>query len=305
LGEKLNIDLGSPVLDIAIALSFVFFLLSLVASALTEAWAWARNLRAKNLREGLEGMLGDKELVKKIFEHPLVRTELVRDEATKTAAIATRQPTLKKERGPSYIAPHNFVMAFKDEVTAGNASVDTQLTALGLSHEKLAAGAADQKQTDETLEKWFEDAMDRVNGWYKRHAQVVTLIIAAIVAFGMNASALRIVERLDKEPTVRATLVAQAEAAAKPAKVEEPSLKEAADAASDAYDKVDALQLPIMWAGANVPTNLGGILSALLGCFLTMVAISLGAPFWFDTLTKLSNLRAAGKKPKEGAEATA
>jgi hypothetical protein len=316
----LNIDLGSPALDIAVSLSFVFFLLSLIASALTEGWAWFRNLRAKNLREGLEGMLGDPVLVDKILKHPLIRTELARDGTDKTPAFAPQADAAdappEKERGPSYIAPRNFAMAFKAERGAeleraqdraefleDEDVVGRQLSALGLSSETLSG--ADAKATDETLEEWFEDAMDRVNGWYKRHAQVVTLVIAAIIAFGLNASTVRIVERLDKEPAVRATLVAQAEAAEGPAKVEETSLKEAAQAASGAYDKVDALKLPIMWAGENVPTSLAAILSTILGCLVTTAAISLGAPFWFDTLSKLSNLRAAGKKPEADAKAPA
>lgn len=36
----------------------------------------------------------------------------------------------------------------------------------------------------------------------------------------------------------------------------------------------------------------------LLGWFLTIVAVSLGAPFWFDILNKFINIRDAGKKPK-------
>ncbi|MFZ4662932.1 MAG: hypothetical protein ACOYNY_38350 [Caldilineaceae bacterium] len=35
------------------------------------------------------------------------------------------------------------------------------------------------------------------------------------------------------------------------------------------------------------------------GFFLTIVALSLGAPFWFDLLGKLVNLRSTGKPPKE------
>jgi hypothetical protein len=38
-----------------------------------------------------------------------------------------------------------------------------------------------------------------------------------------------------------------------------------------------------------------------LGCFLTAAALSLGAPFWFDLLNKLVNLRSAGEKPESGA----
>ncbi len=41
------------------------------------------------------------------------------------------------------------------------------------------------------------------------------------------------------------------------------------------------------------------IQSHWLGWLITAAAVSLGAPFWFDLLNKLVNLRAAGKKPKE------
>lgn len=37
----------------------------------------------------------------------------------------------------------------------------------------------------------------------------------------------------------------------------------------------------------------------LAGFFLTIVALSLGAPFWFDLLNNLVNLRSTGKPPKE------
>jgi len=38
----------------------------------------------------------------------------------------------------------------------------------------------------------------------------------------------------------------------------------------------------------------------VLGWFLTIVAVSLGAPFWFDLLNKIVNLRNAGQKPQTG-----
>ena len=51
-----------------------------------------------------------------------------------------------------------------------------------------------------------------------------------------------------------------------------------------------------------------GLLSEhLLGWLLTAIAVSLGAPFWFDMLKKIVNLRAAGREPQkkatEGAKA--
>jgi len=37
------------------------------------------------------------------------------------------------------------------------------------------------------------------------------------------------------------------------------------------------------------------------GWFLTTVAVSLGAPFWFDTLQRFMNIRGGGKKPEADA----
>jgi hypothetical protein len=42
----------------------------------------------------------------------------------------------------------------------------------------------------------------------------------------------------------------------------------------------------------------GAIFSKLIGVLLTMFALSLGAPFWFDLLNKIVNLRAAGRAPE-------
>jgi hypothetical protein len=46
------------------------------------------------------------------------------------------------------------------------------------------------------------------------------------------------------------------------------------------------------WRGAE-------IVSKLVGFLLTAFALSLGAPFWFDTLNKLINIRTAGRAPDE------
>ena len=43
------------------------------------------------------------------------------------------------------------------------------------------------------------------------------------------------------------------------------------------------------------------LLSKLVGLTLTAVAISFGAPFWFDTLSKLGRLRSGGAPPPASA----
>jgi hypothetical protein len=43
----------------------------------------------------------------------------------------------------------------------------------------------------------------------------------------------------------------------------------------------------------------GSIWSHLLGWIVTVLAISIGAPFWFDLLNKFVNLRSAGRATDE------
>jgi hypothetical protein len=319
----MNIDLGSPALDIAIGLSFVFFLLSVIASALTEFWSGVFNLRAKTLKQGLEGMIGDKGAVEKLLDHPLVRTELTKEVPSKRFSLGRALEGLlprarrKYERTASYIAPDVFASAFTavfgESSTGTSAGVES--TAMPASLRSQTAELVDGSDGSPpppippvaALEKWFDDGMDRVSGWYKRKSQIWTVVFATVVVIGLNASALRIVERLNAEPTVRAAVVAKAEAAAAgeaPAAggsgtsgVEE--IKQAGEDVSKASDQLDALKLPLFWAGENLPEtwDLSSILTLLAGWFLTIVAVCLGAPFWFDTLGRLSNLRMTGKKP--------
>jgi hypothetical protein len=56
---------------------------------------------------------------------------------------------------------------------------------------------------------------------------------------------------------------------------------------------------PIGWG--ELPEGGGGWLLKILGCLWTGLALSLGAPFWFDLLQKFVNLRAAGTKPPSNA----
>jgi hypothetical protein len=69
----------------------------------------------------------------------------------------------------------------------------------------------------------------------------------------------------------------------------------------DLKGQLDQLQLPIGWPA---PWSLafdqaGQILLSLVGWALTALAVSLGAPFWFDGLAKLLSIRAAGKQPEK------
>jgi hypothetical protein len=49
----------------------------------------------------------------------------------------------------------------------------------------------------------------------------------------------------------------------------------------------------------SIQGHIGVIASLILGWFITALAASLGAPFWFDLLGRFMNVRNAGKLPGE------
>jgi hypothetical protein len=56
---------------------------------------------------------------------------------------------------------------------------------------------------------------------------------------------------------------------------------------------------PIGWPGNAAELDFWGWILKFLGCLWTGLALSLGAPFWFDLLQKFMNIRGAGTNPDD------
>ncbi|MGB7686479.1 MAG: hypothetical protein WBL45_11945 [Solirubrobacterales bacterium] len=290
-------DLNGPALEVAIGLAFAFFLLSIVASAITEGISWATNQRAKTLEKGLKGMFGDDDVAADVLAHPLAKTDM-------SSAVPDRKP--------AYLSSRNFGLALVDtlkergggnsedslaKLSAGVNAVRDEASPLGKQLDALVDEAGDGDLADfrKASERWFDDGMDRVSGLYKRWAQKVAIVAALIVAIALNASAVRIAERLAADPTVRSAVVTGAEGAVTRSKT---SPKATGEAAQNAVKELETLKVPILWGAANNPLeSVNAFLAALAGWLITAIAISLGAPFWFDALGKLAHLKTSGRKP--------
>jgi hypothetical protein len=162
------------------------------------------------------------------------------------------------------------------------------------------------------VERWYDDGMDRVSGWYRSWAQVLTCVLALVVAVGFNVDAIRIAERLGDNTALRSAAVAGAEAAANEGSAggaeEQPkggsdeetesAPKAAAVSTQDALNNIKELHLPILWGEENDNVTV----NTVVGWLITFLALSLGAPFWFDALSKLAHLRTTGVKPKPAAD---
>ena len=113
-------------------------------------------------------------------------------------------------------------------------------------------------------------------------------VIAAVVTVSTNASTIHIAEELWRNDALRTQIAVQAQAAAQSGEV--------AKLESGNMDRLEAF--PIGWR--ELPTGPLEILKTLLGWLITAAAVSLGAPFWFDLLGKVANLRGSGGKAQTG-----
>ncbi len=333
---------GSQVIETAIGLALLFFLLATAVTAVTELIAQIFNLRGKKLKKALRHLFGgssDRATAKKL------------EKAFRSSPIiADLQGTYLRfiKRKPTYIAPEDFAIGLLDTVQrfdpASGRLADTQtvewqsaLDALPSSlQQRLRVIAADAAATvgsshaalRKGIERWFDNAMGRVEGWYRRQSRWIVMLVGAALTVGLGIDAVDVTERLWESPVVReagaeaaATLVLrEAEAvAAVAAEAAETGADEALDTSrlDEAFDNVralDGLGIPIGWPDefewGDTPekavTALWDAIKAdavkIVGLLLSIFLVSLGAPFWFDVLSRLSSLRSAGSKPAAAAD---
>lgn len=168
---------------------------------------------------------------------------------------------------------------------------------------------------DNALQKWFEDTMDRTTGWYKRKLRLILFIMGFIIAVSFNVDSISVASKLTKDKVAREQLVQLSVAASDTGSSIYHALKQTQDTTiTDSLARTGFRNVMQSVNDANQilgtgweRKRLGEILRVALsfwklpfwGFILTALALSLGAPFWFDLLQKLVALRSAGIKPEE------
>jgi hypothetical protein len=321
--------LNYPALDVAIGLFFVFFILALVCSGINEAISSSLRWRAQDLERGLWELLRDPgkagqeatAALEGLKKHPLIKPMLYPKNKVDGKAGPIRQTesgrlkTSSKTDFPSYIPSRTFAAALLglDEAVVITEGVDVRagMRKLGDSidvipsesvqqalHALLTNAQGDAVSFRHNVEQWYDDQMERVSGWYRRRIQKVLWVLAFAVVLALNADTLQIAKRLWIDPSQRAAIVNQAQnATSKTPGGENPA------------NELGSLPIPLGWHLASArhdpqgfpfyekPSMVWALFAKLIGLTLTAVAISFGAPFWFDTLSKLARLRNTGARP--------
>jgi hypothetical protein len=267
-----------------------------------------------------------------VMQHPLISPSGSQGQVVEKAGDG---PLTNKQRRtlPSYVSARSFAQAVIDLVVT-DAKGKTSFTTIQDAIEKnvdspvlqkslltlLRAAQGDVDQFRQEIERWYDDQMARVSGWYKRHVRWISLVIGLVLVLAFNVNAISIGRALYGDEALREAVVTQAAQAAECSKDE---------GAASCLQKIEqqvtnarALGLPLGWervpqcttGGRDcTPAEAYGLadpdrdhgavdalffLTALLGYLLMVLSLVPGARFWFDLLDRLGSLRSTGPKPK-------
>ena len=410
---------NNVVLDVVIGLVFVFLLYSLLMTIIQEIISRWFNLRANTLFRAMERMLKDDPgfkgnkiqaffherveelsklfkgkkpagLLKKFYDHPSVKYLAENDVASKPSYLNPQtfsQTMLQLLRGHTYDgSTANEALLVKNALE--NNLLNLQPETLSQFQNLFADALQDVYVFRAKLENWFNETMQRANGWYKKQIQTLLVILGFIMAAAFNIDAIAISRILMNDKDAREQMVQMAIASAdaygkmiqeqKQAKAQTDSLNVNVnihiqkDSATQndtvvinslqlqlnaSYDslllaqyktllsdaekvqnimglgwgcsKADSLDTTCKTVQAKIDTHIAGAKDSLeklkwqklrddclkncyvcgknpyqgpwyemlFGWLITALAISLGAPFWFDLLNKFIKLRETGTKP--------
>lgn len=285
---------------------FVLLLLSLLATTVMELIASAFSLRGKNLEEALRNMLASSDVDEKVLQ-AFKNNSLFRQLSARYG---------KSRTNPSYLSDDSFQSILFEVVFQGAdpAKLEEKIEALPdedlknvlkqLLHQ--AEGKADDFR--EQVKKWYNDVMDRASGWYKRSTQKILIFVGITIAIVFNADTLAIYERLESDPAALQSVVALADEFV--AKNDTLTIQQVDPEFEATYNQlksfvnteIESVKSPLGLGWKNIDFNaMSGYdwLTKAIGWIVTALAISMGAPFWFDLLRKIVNLRNSGAKPSE------
>ncbi len=135
-------------------------------------------------------------------------------------------------------------------------------------------------------ENWFDMTMKRASYFYKENAKTFAFFIGLGLAVTFNIDSIDITNQLWREPTLRQSLVAQAQVADE---------NTGPDTVAELETYYEDLNLPVGWDSTNLPSTPMDWGTKAIGFIISGLAAMQGAPFWFDLLKKLLNFKCGSK----------
>lgn len=281
---------NSTVLEVAVGLTFCFLSVSLIVSSVSEGISSFLKLRGRYLLDGLKTLLNDRSgtgLVLALYNHARLNPG-----GSGVAAGVEELHGL-----PSYVDARQFAVALNEVLQAASGTPGDMLAAIehvpdaqlrGVLRNMYQRAGADLQRFEAEVAYWFDNAMDRLAGDYKRTMQWFALLVGLTLAVLMNIDALHLFKVLWAHPALML-------------QVDTTPLRDAHSALAN----LNATTLPIGWERPPF-TYEDGVLAwtytfsefaqMAAGWAITASSTLFGSPFWFDLLQKVTHLRGTGPK---------
>ena len=287
-------------IDILVGLSVVMLVASMAVTVMTGFVTHLRNTSGLNLQQGLADMLklinpgltGDvvQKIAEAVLKHPLIRdkedrmgTVVHREELTtllmefaagegpKMLDQAT-QAELKKtlsDHGigdPAQTLANIRVLVLQLERSSPELSNMARAN-LAILHEAETAFVA-------KINAWFDQTMDRVSKRFTMSARGITFGCGLVLALVLQLDTVALVNRISVDDALRQSLADQAQ-------------KLPSQTTFDSVIDQGVISIP------QYPADFKklGDLRHLTGILVTSLLLSLGAPFWYNSLKQLLQLR--------------
>jgi hypothetical protein len=269
-----------------IAMATLYALLSVIASAMKETLEAAVQKRKQNFKAAVEELLGS-EGAKEFLNHPRIRSMI--SKVGEVDASTSRH-------WPSYVDAETFAAVAQEIIQA---YPEGQLARMA------NWGRAKAKDELALLQNAYAERMERLSGSFKRNAQAWLIAIGFGLAFSVDADTVQMARQMATDSAARAALVNLA------GRVDSAEAVQALCPAQGTLQLVSCIeeQMPqvLGWSEkkrqafmqATGWTWWFNLLVKLAGYAFTAMAISLGAPFWFDLIGKVANIRATSKPEKK------
>ncbi|HVN14985.1 MAG TPA: hypothetical protein VMT73_04535 [Anaerolineales bacterium] len=284
----------TTIIQVAIGIMFVWITLAMITSQIQEWLASLLSWRAQMLEDAIGHMLSNPDLSEQFYQHPLIQGLHTSKGARKPSgipadkfALVLFEVVIQAGQNASEIksAFENLKQGVENlKVKKGFEKIAGSLDTLMLGIENDGEALTNARQR---AEGWFNDAMDRLGGSYRRRVQVVAIIAGIAISVILNADSIAIIDKLYTDPAIRAAIVQEAQAQVQTSGQQSTGQTSPSGNVTSAVTQLQQFSIPLGWTPANLPKDFSGWGTKLIGILVSGVAAAQGAPFWFDLLRKI------------------
>ncbi|MBL4704396.1 MAG: hypothetical protein JKY54_07735 [Flavobacteriales bacterium] len=201
---------GMQTLEVIICLVVIFAVYSVLTTTIVGILISLTRFRALSLTHGISRLLEceSEGMTKLFYDHPMIKS-------------ISRPRILRKTklRKPSYIKANMFARVVlqiiakeggddsqnENDIKAALLKLDPKSS--GVLHSLFIEANEDVDAFKLLVEQWYNDSMDRVSGWFKHNAQLVSFLVGLTVAIVMNLNTIAMTKSLATDPAIRAQFI--------------------------------------------------------------------------------------------------